>query len=73
MGCENHQNFISHLNRLLNGLGVQSTMTEVGFPDLKTFVKEALLRGACGVMVIVVGNGHAGTSSIPGRDWLHFP
>ena len=29
-------------------------------------------RGACGVMVIVVGNGHGDTSSNPGRDWLHF-
>ena len=24
------------------------------------------------VMVIVVGNGHGGTSSNLGRDWLHF-
>ena len=29
-------------------------------------------RGARGVMVIVVGNGHGDTSSSPGRDWLHF-
>ena len=29
-------------------------------------------RGARGVMVIVEGNGHGDTSSIPGRDWLHF-
>ena len=29
--------------------------------------------GACGVVVIVVGNGHGDTSSNPGRDWLHFP
>ena len=28
--------------------------------------------GACGVMVIVVGNGHGDTSSNHGRDWLHF-
>ena len=28
--------------------------------------------GACGVIVIVVGNGHGDTSSNPGRDWLHF-
>ena len=28
--------------------------------------------GACGVMVIVVGNGLGNTSSIAGRDWLHF-
>ena len=28
--------------------------------------------GACGVMVIIVGNGHGDTSSNPGRDWLHF-
>ena len=26
----------------------------------------------CGVMVIVVGNGHGGMSSNPGRNWLHF-
>ena len=30
------------------------------------------IRGAHGVMVIVVGNGHGDTSSNPGRDWLHF-
>ena len=29
-------------------------------------------RGACSVMVIVVGNGHGDTSSNPGQDWLHF-
>ena len=28
--------------------------------------------GACGVMVIVVGNGHGNTSSNPGWDWVHF-
>ena len=27
---------------------------------------------ACGVMVIVVGNGHGDMSSNPGWDWLHF-
>ena len=31
-----------------------------------------VLRGARGVMVIVVGNGHDHTSSNPGRGWLHF-
>ena len=29
-------------------------------------------RGARGVIVIVVGNGHGDTSSNPERDWLHF-
>ena len=29
-------------------------------------------RGARGVMVIVVGNGHGDTSSSPGRHWFHF-
>ena len=29
-------------------------------------------RGACGVMVIIVGNEHGDTSSNHGRDWLHF-
>ena len=28
--------------------------------------------GAHGVVVIVVGNEHGDSSSIPGRDWLHF-
>ena len=28
--------------------------------------------GACGVIVIVVGNEHGDTSSNTGRDWLHF-
>ena len=28
--------------------------------------------GACGVMVIIGGNGHSDTSSNPGRDWMHF-
>ena len=27
---------------------------------------------ACGVMVIVVENGHGDTSSNPEQDWLHF-
>ena len=30
------------------------------------------IRGARGVMVIVVGNGDGDMSSNPGRDWLHF-
>ena len=30
------------------------------------------VKGARGVMVIVVENGHRDTSSNPGRDWLHF-
>ena len=31
-----------------------------------------IIGGARGVMVIIVENGHDDTSSIPGRDWLHF-
>ena len=30
------------------------------------------LGGACGVVVIAVENEHGGTSSNPGRYWLHF-
>ena len=33
---------------------------------------KGLPGGACGVMVIVVGNGHGDMSSNPGRDWMHF-
>ena len=32
----------------------------------------SVIWGACGVIVIVVGNEHGDTSSNPGRDWLHF-
>ena len=31
-----------------------------------------IFGGDCGVVVIVVGNGHGDTSSNPRRDWLHF-
>ena len=46
----------------------------------KPILRELILKpvlidlnvGACGVMVIVVGNGHGDPSSNPGRDCLHF-
>ena len=28
--------------------------------------------GACGEMVIVIGNEHGDSSSNPGQEWLHF-
>ena len=40
---------------------------------IDTFIIDAIISLISrDVMVIVVGNGHDGTSSIPGRDWLHF-
>ena len=33
---------------------------------------DTLNKTECGIMVIVVGNGHGNTSSNPGRDWSHF-
>ena len=35
----------------------------------KTHIKK---KNACGVMVIIVGNGPSDSSSNPGREWLHF-
>ena len=35
-------------------------------------IKTAIIGGARGVIVIVVGNERGDTSSNPGRDWLHF-
>ena len=35
-------------------------------------IKQSILGGAHGVMVIVAGIGHGDMSSNPGRDWLHF-
>ena len=35
-------------------------------------MKITVIGGACGVTVIVVGNGHGDTSSNPGQNWLHF-
>ena len=45
----------------------------IGNSSLKTdrtlfFLGQSCTGGAHGVMVIVVGNGHSGTSSNPGRD-----
>ena len=37
-----------------------------------TFIIIVIFGGACGVMVIVVGNEHGYTSSNPGREGLHF-
>ena len=39
---------------------------------MQLFMHATCPNGACGVVVIVVGNGHGDTSSNPGRDWLHF-
>ena len=38
----------------------------------KTSIMFNQIGGARGVMVIVVGNGYAESSSNPGREWLHF-
>ena len=40
--------------------------------DLSTFPHHIFHWGGCGVMAIVVGNGHGNTSSNPGCGWLHF-
>ena len=40
--------------------------------EQEKYVYQLVCGGACGVMVIVAGNGHSDTSSNPGRDWLHF-
>ena len=37
-----------------------------------TIANSICVGGDCGVMVIVVGDGHSDTSSNPGRVWLHF-
>ena len=39
---------------------------------LKMPVLYCILGGACGVMVIIMGNGHGDTTSTPRGDWLHF-
>ena len=38
----------------------------------KGILYTTITGGACGVMVIVIGNGHSDTSSNPGRDQLYF-
>ena len=63
-------------------LKYNKTLINNGFPnytvdtEIKQFINKPekhsinnnLIGGACGVMVIVVGNGHGDTSSNPGRD-----
>ena len=48
--------------------------TNAGMKNLQRIIITIIISecGACGVMVIVVGNGHGDTSSNPGQDWLHF-
>ena len=50
------------------------SMNPTNFPPAldKQYNRMVLYGVACGVMVIVIGNGHGNTSSNPGRDWLHF-
>ena len=36
-------------------------------------LKAITTGGVCGVLVIVIGNGHGDTSSNPRLDWLHLP
>ena len=47
----------------------------VGNNSLRTIkllqIRIFILGGACGVIVIVIGNEHGDTSSNPGRDWIH--
>ena len=50
-------------------MGYSETESKLMFHRIKCIINR---RGARGVMVIVVGNGHDNTSSNPGRDWLHF-
>ena len=40
--------------------------------NISIYYKSFVCVGACGVMVIVIGNGHGDTSSNPRPDWLHF-
>ena len=42
------------------------------YVKLAEYKQKCVYWGACGVMVIVLGNGHGDTSSNPRRDWLHF-
>ena len=41
-------------------------------PNINDNVSSNDKGGDCGVMVIIVGNGHGDMSSNPGQDWLHF-
>ena len=44
-----------------------SKTPNIGGDGLMEAIKK-FFGGACGVMVIIVGNGHGNTSSNPGRD-----
>ena len=46
----------------------ESHVSNVYRDTLKLIMTKTILGAAHGVMVIVVGNGHGGTSSNPGRD-----
>ena len=61
---------IFYFGMSFNHKRTEKTMTEI-FEQAKN-EDNIKCTVACGLMVIVVGNGHGDTSSNPGRDWLHF-
>ena len=66
------QTWLSRHNKFIlaeNIVGIFSVSSDDSFT---CSVLSQSSRGACGVMVIVVGNGHGDTNSNPGRDWEHF-
>ena len=52
--------------------GVVVPVRVASMGQIELFNNLLYFGGACGIMVIVVGNGHSDTSSNPGCDWLHF-
>ena len=69
--CYLHTQWCPHAQNLLRSGGDFMPLWLVGCFVLFYGVS-TLFGGACGVMVIVIGNGHGDTSSYRGRERLHF-
>ena len=68
-----HDEMCRNLEVLLAQYDYERLLRIVFLLESKNRTQKLIINGgACGVMDIVVGNGHGDTSSNPGQDWLHF-
>ena len=74
--CEKKDKYLDLARELKKLWNIKLTIVPIVIGTFGTITK-GLLKGlegggACGVLVIVVGNEHGNTSSNSGRNWWHF-
>ena len=70
VGCMVYQPLLGYFMTKSDCLLLQGIMWFILTHD--NYLYTIITGGACGVMVIIVENGHDDTSSNSGQGWLHF-